>query len=75
METNFLKLGAIKLWQAILFKIIYKFEVSRYPLFEEWDKITAPIEDMVLDKKNLFFNAEIADKQDRCWMGVIYAAS
>jgi len=54
---------------------IFNFEGIRHPSFEEWDKITVPIEDKVLDEKNLFFNAEIADKQDRCWMGVIYVAS
>ena len=54
---------------------IFNFEGSRHPSFEEWDKITAPIEDRVLDEKNLFFKAEITDDLDQCWMGVIYVAS
>jgi Leucine-rich repeat (LRR) protein len=54
---------------------IFKFEGNRYPSFEEWDKITVPIEDKILDEKNLFFNAEITDELDQCWIGAIYVAS
>ena len=54
---------------------IFNFEGSRHPSFEEWDKITAPIEDRVLDEKNLFFKAEITDEPDQCWMAAIYVAS
>ena len=54
---------------------IFKFEGSRHPSFEEWNKIAAPIEDNVLDEKNLFFNAEVIDERDRCWLGAIYVAS
>lgn len=54
---------------------IFKFEGSRHPSFEEWNKIAAPIEDKVLDEKNLFFSAKVTDDSDQCWMGAIYVAS
>lgn len=55
--------------------LIFNFEGSRHLSFEEWDMITTPNEEKVLDEKNLFFNAAIIDELDQCWMGVIYVAS
>ena len=55
--------------------MMFKTESNRHFTFDEFEVISDTIDNMGVEDEHIFYNAEVVDKPEHCWMGMIYMVS
>ena len=52
--------------------VMFQVESNHYFTFDEFKAISDTVDNMAAEDEHIFYNAEVVDKPEHCWMGMIY---
>jgi len=61
--------------EKTLKSLMFQVESNRYFTFDEFKVISDIVDNMGVEDEHIFYNAEVVDKPEHCWMGMIYMVS
>ena len=61
--------------EITLKSLMFQVESNHYFTFDEFKVISDIIDNMGVEDEHIFYNAEVVDKPEHCWMGMIYMVS
>ena len=61
--------------EKTLKSLMFQVESNHYFTFDEFKVISDIVDNMGVEDEHIFYNAEVVDKPEHCWMGMIYMVS
>ena len=61
--------------EITLKSLMFQVESNHYSTFDEFKVISDIVDNMGVEDEHIFYNAEVVDKPEHCWMGMIYMVS
>ena len=61
--------------EITLKSLMFQVESNHYFTFDEFKVISDIVDNMGVEDEHIFYNAEVVDKPEHCWMGMIYMVS
>lgn len=58
--------------EITLKSLMFQVESNHYFTFDEFKVISDTVDNMGVEDEHIFYNAEVIDKPEHCWMGMIY---
>ena len=58
--------------EKTLKSLMFQVESNHYSTFDEFKVISDIVDNMGVEDEHIFYNAEVVDKPEHCWMGMIY---
>ena len=58
--------------EITLKSLMFQVESNHYFTFDEFKVISDIVDNMGVEDEHIFYNAEVVDKPEHCWMGMIY---
>lgn len=58
--------------EKTLKSLMFQVESNHYFTFDEFKVISDIVDNMGVEDEHIFYNAEVVDKPEHCWMGMIY---